>query len=216
MDDFVVAFLAQELGDLPGMAALDAVEVPGRVVAQPHREGPAFRVQQLHRGALAEAAPDLDDARGQQALVLLNQGLPGPPVQPDGAFGGDVVGQPVLAALQFLRLGQEKVPTWSPAKSRGRMPGSQAVADEDGHPGGRRLFGGLELAAHAAPPQGPGPSGSGLLQLGVEDLHQGHQPGVGMFPGVLIEQAVGVGEQDEQIGPRQVADEVSDEARCLK
>ena len=157
MDDFVVALLAQELVDLLGLAALDPVDLPGRVVGEADGEGAAFRVHQLHRGALAEAAEDLDDAGGQQAFVAWHQGRPGPLVHQDGALGVDVVGQPVLAALEFLGLGQEQGAHLFAGKDFVQDAGGEAVGDEGGEAGGRGLFGGLELAAHAAPAQGPGP-----------------------------------------------------------
>ena len=83
----------------------------------------------------------------------------------------------------------------------------QAVGDEGGEAGGPGLFGGLDFGHHAAAPQGAGAFTRGALDVGVDGLHLVQQAGVGMFPGVLIEEAVDVGEEHQEVGAHQVADQ---------
>ena len=56
-------------------------------------------------------------------------------------------------------------------------------------------------------PRAPGRVPAALLDVGVDGLHQVQQAGVGMFPGVLIEEAVDVGEEHQEVGAHQVADQ---------
>ena len=100
--------------------------------------------------------------------MAVHQGLPGPGVHQDGPFGGDVVGQPVLAAGEFLVLGQEQGAHLVAGEDFPQDVRGEAVGDEGGEAGGRGLFGGGEFAHHAAPAQGAGPVARGLLHLGVE------------------------------------------------
>ena len=56
-------------------------------------------------------------------------------------------------------------------------------------------------------PRAPGRLPAALLDVGVDGLHLVQQAGVGMFPGVLIEEAVDVGEEHQEVGAHQVADQ---------
>ena len=60
------------------------------------------------------------------------------------------------------------------------------------------------------PPLGPvrrGVCPAARLDVGGDGLHLVQQAGLGMFPGVLIEEAVNVGEEHQEVGPHQVADQ---------
>ena len=100
-----------------------------------------------------ENPEDLQDAGGQAGFVALHQGGPGPGVHQDGPLGSDVVGQPVLAAGEFLVLGQKQGAYLLGGKIFSRIPGGEAVGDEGGEAGGPGLLGSLDLGHPCRPAQ---------------------------------------------------------------
>ena len=135
-----------------GFPALNPFNVGAAVIAQARGNHRTVAVQAMDRRANGKTAPDLGDARRQEALALLDQSTAGTVIDHHKSLRFEDIGDPVLAPVESALAGQKKGANQFAAEQGLEDLGVPARPDKGAAAACRHHLGGPDLGHHAAVP----------------------------------------------------------------
>lgn len=191
VDHFVGAGFGEDLIGAP------AGEAAGELVSVGAGDG--------HDGAGGEASLDVPDAGSEEAATGAGEGEMGAGIDGEGTGGAVEEGDPAFPAGEAAGAGDEEGAFVLVVEDAAEDIELAAGGDDHGDAGAGGDAGGLEFGDHATDGGGAAGTGGEGFDGGIKGIDHGDAVAVGSVE--MAEEAVGGGEDDEEIGGEEGGDE---------